>query len=310
VFGTEAPVIAGQVYGDIGQGTARRLTMPVTTHPGDHLSTEAIGDSLDWFASTLEGGTPRPASDQIWYWKEAATGVALIGMVVLMLGTFGLLLQMPLLSGLKAEPVAGRDRRDGPWWGWLSITALLPVLTYFPAFILVTLALPPGPILRQGITNQIVVWALVNTALTLLLGLFQRRAGATARTPLSHWLPAVLLALATVGAGYVALALADQLFTVDFRFWVVAFKLPSADQAQPTVAMAFLRKGGIPRSQGKQLHQLQFRYLKDPLGFELTRLKAAPFEAAVLEAHRPTAIQLGQLGPGGPFQKQALAPAF
>ncbi|NBU26920.1 MAG: alpha/beta fold hydrolase [Caulobacteraceae bacterium] len=232
LFGTEAPVIAGQVYGDIGQGTARRLTMPVTTHPGDHLSTEAIGDSLDWFASTLEGGTPRPASDQIWYWKEAATGVALIGMVVLMLGTFGLLLQMPLLSGLKAEPVAGRDRRDGPWWGWLSITALLPVLTYFPAFILVTLALPPGPILRQGITNQIVVWALVNTALTLLLGLFERRAGATARTPLSHWLPALLLALATVGAGYVALALADQLLTVDFRFWVVAFKLPSADQAQ------------------------------------------------------------------------------
>jgi hypothetical protein len=238
LFGTTAPVIAGKVHGDIGQGTARRLTTPVTTHPGDHLSTAAIGDSLDWFAQTLEGGTPRPASDQIWHWKEAATGVALIGMVVLMLGAFGLLLQWPLLSSLKAAPVPGRDRRDGAWWGWLSLTALLPVLTYFPAFILVTLALPPGPILRQGITNQIIVWALINTVLTLMLGLFRRRAGAAAGPPLSRWVPAILLALATVGAGYGALAVADRLFTVDFRFWVVAFKLPSADQAK--LALVYL----------------------------------------------------------------------
>jgi len=47
------------------------------THPAEHISHEAIGYSLDWFAKTLQGGTPRSSDDQIWFRKEIGTLVAL-----------------------------------------------------------------------------------------------------------------------------------------------------------------------------------------------------------------------------------------
>lgn len=72
LFGTDATVEVGKLYGSIEHGNARLLTMPNTTHPGDHMSTEAVGDSLDWFSNTLVGGTPLPRTDQIWPRKRSA----------------------------------------------------------------------------------------------------------------------------------------------------------------------------------------------------------------------------------------------
>ena len=70
----------GKIYGDMNAGTARRLTQPIATHPGDHLSREAVADAADWFALTLKGGKPLPRGDQIWWGKEIGTGLALIGL--------------------------------------------------------------------------------------------------------------------------------------------------------------------------------------------------------------------------------------
>src|ERR1700693_2934164 len=84
LFGTQGPVVSGKVYGDIAQGTARVLFTPAITHPAEHISHEAIGYSLDWFAKTLQGGTPRPADDQIWFRKEIGTLIQLIGFVMLL----------------------------------------------------------------------------------------------------------------------------------------------------------------------------------------------------------------------------------
>ena len=88
LFGAKGAVEAGKDYGDPAQGTARVLYTPAITHPAEHISKEAIGYSLDWFAKTLKGGTPRPSDDQIWFRKELGTLVAFIGFVILMLGTF------------------------------------------------------------------------------------------------------------------------------------------------------------------------------------------------------------------------------
>src|SRR5438105_2364127 len=67
VFGTDAAVEPGKIYGSIEQGNARVLFTPAVTHPQDHISPAAVGHSLDWFARTLKGGSPKPADDQIWY---------------------------------------------------------------------------------------------------------------------------------------------------------------------------------------------------------------------------------------------------
>ncbi len=228
VFGTTAKIVPDRIYGDIAKGTARRVSTPATTHPGDHISGEAIGDSLDWFGRTLKGGLARPADDQIWIWKEVGTGVALIGFVALLLGTFDGLLTLPLLLEMRRQSSAVIAWRSGGWWARLGLSAFVPVLTLFPVFIIVTVGLPASHLFRQTVTNQVTLWALVNTAITLGLGRFWSR-GPTARF-YDRWGLAALSAILTVGAGYAALVLCDLVFKVDFRFWVVALKPMSLDQ--------------------------------------------------------------------------------
>lgn len=235
VFGTGTAVEPGKIYGSIADGTARVLFTPATTHPGDHFSNEAIGASLDWFAQTLKGGTPRPSSDQIWVWKEIGTLIALIGFVALLLGTFDLLLGLPYFASLKREAKPVVEQRNRRWWIALALTAFVPIITYFPFFILGAVIAPPSTVLKQGITNQVLVWALLNAILTLLIGFALRSNKAKFDI---DWRLSVPLALATVAVGYIAVVFADLVFKIDFRIWVVALKHFSLAQFQ--VALIYL----------------------------------------------------------------------
>jgi pimeloyl-ACP methyl ester carboxylesterase len=221
LFGVEQPVQPGALYGSVENNTARVLFIPAITHPMDHISPEAIGYSLDWFQRNLKGGTPLAAHNQIWYWKEAGTLVALVGFVVLLLGAFEVLLKLPYFSRLAQSPIAARDTRTWGWWMVLAFTAFIPVLTFYRFFHWGELWLKPSRLLPQGITNQIMVWALLNGLVTIVLILLSRRKPKL----VTRWFPSVLIALATVAIGYSVLSLVDLLFKVDFRFWVVALKL-------------------------------------------------------------------------------------
>ncbi len=232
LFGTTGPVEPGKVYGDIAQGTGRVLYTPAMTHPAEHMSHEAIGYSLDWFAKTLQGGTPLPADNQIWFRKEVGTLIALLGFVALLMGAFDILIGLPVFTRLAlpqpvdgTQPVAIADT-GGRWWTAFWLSALIPALTYYPAFALGGTFVTPSAYLPQGITNQIVVWALINAAITLALMPFApkrpRRIGLVG--------PSILIAIVTVAIGYLALWLADAAFKIDFRFWIVALKLMSAKQ--------------------------------------------------------------------------------
>ena len=232
LFGTQGAVEPGKVYGDIAQGTARVLYTPTTTHPDEHISHQAIGYSLDWFAKTLQGGTPRPSDDQIWFRKEIGTLIALIGFVVLLLGVFDGLLEAPVFSHLRLPEIADGTApapvaaSGGRWTAAFVLSAFIPALTYYPAFALGGTFVTPSPYLPQGITNQIMVWAVINALIALVLMPFAPKRAS--RTGIIG--PSILIALATVIIGYAALWLADLAFKIDFRFWIVALKLMSAKQ--------------------------------------------------------------------------------
>jgi len=227
VFGTDAAVVEKRLYGAIATGTARKLYQPNTTHPGDHFSTTAIGNATEWFAATLDGGTPRPVSDQIWYWKEVGTGIGLVGFIMIMLGVFDVLVRLPLFAPMRAEPIPAADHRDRDWWRAFAVNTALPALLFFPTFIAAALLLPASNLLPQAVTTQIALWALVGAGVSLLVGRFMR---SPADKHQSDWVRSMLLAAATVAAGYGALWLVDQLFLTDFRLWVVAVKLPDFRQ--------------------------------------------------------------------------------
>jgi pimeloyl-ACP methyl ester carboxylesterase len=232
LFGTQGPVEPGKVYGDIAQGTARVLYTPAITHPAEHISHEAIGHSLDWFAKTLQGGTPRPVDDQIWFRKEIGTLIALIGFVALLIGVFDALLEAPMYSRLRLpeiadgtmpEHTAASGRR---WTTAFILSAFIPALTYYPAFALGGTFLKPSAFLPQGITNQILTWAVINGLITLALMRFAPKRASRSGIVLQS----AVIAVASVTIGYAALWLADLAFKIDFRFWIVALKLMSAKQ--------------------------------------------------------------------------------
>jgi pimeloyl-ACP methyl ester carboxylesterase len=221
VFGTAEDVEPRRLYGSIEAGTARWLDMPGTTHPGAHLSVEAIGATVGWMDRTLAGGKPRPVHDQIWYWKEVGTLVALMGGVFILLGGFAVTVRMPAFRSL-AQGGRGAVERPGPsWWGGLVAVSLIPAVTFYP-LVALGAALPGNAWLPQGVTNQILVWAMGNGVIAVALGLLVRRAPLA--LDVSRLGLALLAALLCVLNLYVAVAVSDWLFTTDLRFWVVALK--------------------------------------------------------------------------------------
>jgi hypothetical protein len=107
------------------------------------------------------------------------------------------------------------------------VNTALPALLFFPTFIAASLLLPASNQLPQAVTTQIAFWAVVSAGVSLFVGRFMR---SPADKQQSDWVRSMLLAAATVAAGYGALWLVDQLFQTDFRLWVVAVKLPDSRQ--------------------------------------------------------------------------------
>jgi dienelactone hydrolase len=225
VFGASGTVKPGVVYGSIGQGTARVLYQPATTHPGDHASPSAIGHAADWFGRTLKGGTPRPANDQIWYWKEAGTGIGLIGFFMLLLGTFDLLLRTEPFSALRNTNPAAAAHRTKQYWRDFAWTSIAPAIVFFPVFSGIYLISLSAPIFPQVVTTQVMIWALFGAAITWIRA--RRQTAQSAAVP-GQWVREIMLAAATLSVAYAVLVFVDAVFGTDLRFWIVAIKVPAA----------------------------------------------------------------------------------
>jgi len=238
-FATENDVVVGKLYGSIEDGTARKFYQPRTTHPGDHISPAAIGDAVDWFQATLQGGKPLPPSDQIWHWKEIGNLIALIGMILLLFPVGALLLRCGFFKGLEEAPAKPKSAKGIAWWISAIIFVVIPPLTYFPFKEYATkFKIAPNLIFPQAITAQLLVWLLLVAIVAVVLFLiwhfaFNRKAKATASDYGLAWGKKLdwvkigksfLLAFIVAFVGYLTLVLSAWIFTVDYRFWVFAVK--------------------------------------------------------------------------------------
>jgi pimeloyl-ACP methyl ester carboxylesterase len=225
LFGVTAPVSADRLYGSLADGTGRRLVIPPVTHPWEHFSSAGVGAAVDWFQTTLHGeASPRPASDQIWIWKEWGTLIGLAGFVLVVLGACEGLSGTPLLAPTRGErvsaPVAAARRSPVRWWLAFALSAAIPALSFYPLMGLGFLFMPSA-IFPEWVANQLVVWAVGSTALSLV-AYFALRRGRARFT--ADGIRSAALAIVCVGLGYAALAITDALFKTDFRFWVVGLK--------------------------------------------------------------------------------------
>lgn len=247
VFGTSAPVVPGTLYGDVAAGTGRLLVTPPINHPQEHFTSVGVGAALDWFGKTLTGSCNcLDANNQVWIYKEAGTGVAFIGCVMLMLGVFNGLLSTPIFARLRRVPQPASQGRGGKWWLAFLISALLPAATYFPLMKFApAIFFGPFALAKQlpwamanfpeQITNQLVVWALVTALIGTVLGIFLKEGKPKFTHP---FIGAIPIAALSVVAGYGALWAADALLHVDFRFWVVGLR--PLDMRHALIALAYL----------------------------------------------------------------------
>jgi len=222
LFGSVGPVAPGRVYGSIAAGDGRLLVIPQITHPLEHVSSQGVGAAVDWFQRTLRGeASPLPSTNQIWPWKELGTLIALVGFVALVLGAFQLLLATRLFAELRRAPEPAAARRGPRWLVAFVLTALIPALTFYPLMNL-GFAFLPSRVFPQWVTNQLLAWALLNGVASVALSFVP---GSQRPRFTNHWGKSLMIALASVAAGYLALVVCDALFKIDFRFWVVGLRL-------------------------------------------------------------------------------------
>ena len=253
LFGTTEDVQPGKLYGSIADGTARIWYQPVTTHPGDHLSTVAIGYAVDWFQKTLDGGNNLPASSQIWYWKEIGNLIALIGMVLLLFPVGALLLQTRFFAELVEAPAPAKSATGIGWWIAAILFIGISAATLFSfKQIPTTLKWANTALFPQNITTAVVTWTTLLVLIDIVLFvlwhfLLNRKAKANGDNYGITWNQKLnwrkigksfLLAFLITSAAYLTLALAEYFFKTDFRFWVFAVKL--LDPLQFRITLSYI----------------------------------------------------------------------
>jgi pimeloyl-ACP methyl ester carboxylesterase len=246
LFDTDGPVEEGRTYGSVEDGTARRLYTPATTHPGDHLSTTAVGDAVEWMQLTLKGEDELPPGNQIWWLKELGTLASLLGGVLFLFPFGAMVLSNRRLSDLRREVPDAAGVTGGGWYGAVAVAAIVPVLTYFPLNLVGQGFVPTNWLFPQQITNGVMVWALGNALIVgALVGAWHyrsdRRSLARYGFEADGWRTvarSAVAAAAIVGGFVLLLAAVGYLFDTDFRFWVFAMKLPTPTQFR--IALVYL----------------------------------------------------------------------
>ena len=238
LFGSDQDIKVGFTYGNTTDGSARRLVMPNVIHPGDHLSTQAIGEVVDWLQMALKPELARPANQQTWYWKEFGTLLALIAFSVLVIPVASYVLSIqeftPLMTALPyAHGIEGKG-----WYIAAILSAAIPIITFFPLQTAGSIIVPPNGIWAQSITTGIVLWMMGNSIISMLLFGLWLRFGQRAITlrsqcglgDLHEAGRSLLFAIAVFLLLYFLALVVDFFFLTDLRFWVVALKLMSRMQ--------------------------------------------------------------------------------
>lgn len=240
VFGTTEPVVPEKLYGSIEAGTGRMFFQPPTIHPGDHLSQVAIGDAIEWFQMTLDGGNGLDPANQTWYWKAFGNLIGVVGMVLLMLAVGMLLLQSTYFKELALAPAPITKSSPIGWWVSALIVLLLGPLTFFSFKDIPTkLEWQASALFPQNITNTVLAWTTLLGLITIVLFVgwhfaLNKKAGGNAEVYGLTWngkfswcklWKSFLLATLILLAGYFSLWLTDFFFKTDFRYWVFAIKL-------------------------------------------------------------------------------------
>ena len=263
-FGSDTPLDRAGALQAAADKQLRVLFQPHVDHPMITFSNDAAGAVVDFFDITLlNGQSPLPADDLIWYGKELGSGIAFLGFFFF-LGAFGLvLLRAPYFQAIvRPEPDGLTTITDGASklrYVIIYLIGLVPAPLLFNWFVgycyanpihgrVVDILLNASPLLPLPCVNGIFLLNIVVGALLLILYLFVyfafcRKMGCTVanmgfNVPANHVWRAAVWAVAVFAAGYVTLLLCEALFGIDYRYFV--FSIKSLDPAKWWIYLRYL----------------------------------------------------------------------
>lgn len=233
-----AEVEIGKYYGDAAARTLRVVFNERVLHPFQPYSLEAMASQLEFFRKVfkLEGGPD--SQDQIWYWKELLSLVALVAAFVALVPLGRLLLtSVPYFQVLvhPLPPAQPRPQRAGKllFWSLFIGGALIACYSYIPMVKLSQQLFVAASgreqtwFFPQRMNNAVMLWAVFNSAVGFLLfflsyQLFGRRRGIRpemwgAATSIRELWRSALLALILWLAFFLLLAGVYYFFHVDYR---------------------------------------------------------------------------------------------
>lgn len=156
----------------------RVLTTPFGWHGFTYLSTATAKASMQFFSASfaynngeIVAGTNVIASPVASHWmvKDLFSAIGFVALLILVLPLVTLLMKIPFFASLRREPMLPvQSKKSSVFWIFAAIFVLLPAATYskgtgWGSF------LKAGPLSTVQLPTQVAFWALVMTAILLVL---------------------------------------------------------------------------------------------------------------------------------------------
>jgi uncharacterized protein len=267
-FGLTGRVEWNTTYGRVEDGTARRVALIDTVHPGVTHHPAAVAETVAWMQSTLEpeplGAAPLAPGDQRYMWKEWAMLLAGLAALVSVVPLANLCLTTSLFRRAAHPPATGPVATRGAWWGLAVVNALIGAISYPPLTRLGGLSDQVAahlPWLRLPVGNGVMVWFVANALIEALLLAWWlrttgRRTGATlgglgVTTSVRALGATALLAAVLFGWMYALEGVSEKALGIEFRFWWPMMRQFSAERFGlfclylPAAVAFFALNGGV-----------------------------------------------------------------
>jgi len=165
-------VKTGHYYGIAAERTLRVVHNERVLHPFQPYITEATANQIEYFEKVFGIGSGLSSHNQIWYWKEFLSMVALITSFIALVPLGQLLLTIPFFQSLSHPIPKALPQPSGNgkilFWGLIVIGALIACFSYIPMADLSQKLFVAASTRKQTwffpqrMNNAVMLWAVLN----------------------------------------------------------------------------------------------------------------------------------------------------
>ena len=172
-------VTIGRYYGDISDRTLRVVHNERVLHPFQPYIIEATANQIEFFEKVFEIDSGISSRDQIWYWKELFSLIALVAAVIMLVPLGKLLLEIPYFKVLVHEVPEPLPARKGKGralsWTLFAVAVLIACFSYIPMAELSKVVFVSASnrvatwFFPQRMNNAVMMWAVLNGLVGFLI---------------------------------------------------------------------------------------------------------------------------------------------